>query len=213
MQPSLSAARQQHNNRHRDNEEHRNGSPHPPVLGHEKMLLDRRSQRNDPVARDKPRNHKERQGGNKNRLAAGLHAAERQREDNPAERRPRRCPKIPRREDKRWIELLQRVEDRQDHKRDKDIDRYKNKAEIGKQNLLRADAYKLEHAVNRAVCAKEAEERVSLEQQVDPAWQDDKEQPELFMLGFRQQVGRRIGDQERERGNEKGVPERAQRHF
>lgn len=211
-QPSLSIPGQQHDERHRDDEKYRNRRTHPPILRHEKMLLNRRAERNDAVAGNKARNHKQRQCGNEHRHAARLDAAERQRKHDAPERHPRRSAKIARGVDERRVHFLQGIEDGQNHKRDKNIDGHEHKAEVGKQDLLCADSGKLQHRIHEAVCAEQADERIRLQQQIDPARQNNKKQPQRLVLRPGKQICGRISNQQREQRNEESVPERADRH-
>ena len=71
------------------------------------------------------------------------------------------------------IHIIQDIEDGQNHKRKLDVACDKNKGEIGKEQLLRTDSDEFQELVNRPILTKNPDKGISLEEKVDPGWQDD----------------------------------------
>ena len=90
------------------------------------------------------------------------------------------------------IHIIQDIENRQNHKGKLDVACDKNKGEIGKEQLLRTDSDKFQELVNRAILTKNPNKGISLEEQIDPGWQDNQHEPKLTVLEAGQKEGGRI---------------------
>ena len=103
--------------------------------------------------------------------------------------------------DKIIIHIVQNIKNRQNHKRKLDVACDKDKGEIGKEQLLRTDSDKFQELVNRAILTKNPNKGISLEEQIDPGWQDNQHEPKLTVLEAGQKEGCRIADKQGYKGH------------
>ena len=99
--------------------------------------------------------------------------------------------------DESVIHIVQDIENRQNHKRKLDVACYKDKGEIGKEQLLRTDSDKFQELVNRAILTKNPDKGIGLKEQVNPSRQDNQHEPELTVLETSQKEGCWVADEKR----------------
>ena len=111
------------------------------------------------------------------------------------------------------IPIVPDIKNRQYHKGKLDVACDKDKGEIGKEQLLRTDSDKFQELVNRAILTKNTDKSISLEEQIDPGWQDNKHEPELTVLETSQKEGRWIADKQGHKGHNSCIEYRVETHF
>ena len=111
------------------------------------------------------------------------------------------------------IHIVQDIENGQNHKGKLDVACDKNKGEISKEQLLRTDSDKFQKLVNGAILTKNPDKSISLEEQIDPGWQDNQHEPELTVLETSQKEGCWIADEKRHHSHNPSIEHRVEAHF
>ena len=115
--------------------------------------------------------------------------------------------------DKIVVHIVQNIENRQNHKGKLDVACDKDKGEIGKEQLLRTDSDKFQELVNRAILTKNTDKSISLEEQIDPSWQNNQHEPELTVLETSQKEGCWIADKQGHKSHNSCIEYRVETHF
>ena len=71
------------------------------------------------------------------------------------------------------IQIIQDVENRQNHKGQLNVASNKNKRKVSEKNLLGADTDKSQKFIYRAVLPKNTDKGIGLKQKIDPSRQDN----------------------------------------
>ena len=111
------------------------------------------------------------------------------------------------------IHIIQDIENGQNHKGKLDVTCDKDKGEIGKEQLLRTDSDEFQKLINRAILTKNPDKSISLEEQIDPGWQDNQHEPELTVLETSQKEGCWIADEKRHHSHNPSIEHRVEAHF
>ena len=111
------------------------------------------------------------------------------------------------------IHIIQDIENGQNHKGKRDVTCDKDKGEIGKEQLLRTDSDEFQKLINRAILTKNPDKSISLEEQIDPGWQDNQHEPELTVLETGQKEGCWIADEKRHHSHNPSIEHRVEAHF
>ena len=111
------------------------------------------------------------------------------------------------------IHIIQDIENGQNHKGKLDVTCDKDKGEIGKEQLLRTDSDEFQKLINRAILTKNPDKSISLEEQIDPGWQDNQHEPELTVLETSQKEGCWIAHEKRHHSHNPSIEHRVEAHF
>ena len=106
--------------------------------------------------------------GMKTAWKATAHAAHRQRKDDPSQRLHPCRTQVLACYDQGRVQLFDRIEDWQYHKRQLDVGRHENETEVREEDLLGTDAHEAQELVDRTALTEQTDEGIGLQQKIDP---------------------------------------------